>query len=107
NLACSSGGTSSPQSCFATPASVMPSAQGTIFTLSANDVAGDYSFALRATGTDPATLVRTVSAVLHVVDFGLNAPAPGSLTLSPGASSSPVSFAAWAAGSFTGLVTFS
>ncbi len=38
--------------------------------------------------------------------FGLDAPAPGSITLAPG-TSSPVSLAVRAAGSFTWLVTFS
>jgi len=107
NLACGAGSTAVPQSCLATPASVTPTAQGTNFTLSANDLAGDYSFILRATGTDPAAIVRTVPVVLHVMDFGVNAPAPGSTTLAPGTSSSPISFAVWAAGSFTGLVNFS
>jgi len=107
NLACAARATSAPQNCLASPASVTPTVQGNSFTLLASDVPNDYSFTLRATGTDSAALTRTLPVVLHIVDFGLGVPTPGSITVAPRTSSVPVSFGVSAAGSFTGVVTLS
>jgi hypothetical protein len=107
NLACVAGSTAPPQNCAVAPASVTPTTQGAGFTLTASDIAGDYSFNLQASGTDPALVMHSFPLVLHVVDFGLSALSPNSLMLAPGTTGSPVSFTVSAFGAFNGTVNFS
>src|SRR5260221_7878088 len=107
NLACTAGSTAPPHSCSARPASVTPPPQGAIFTLSANDVAGDDFFNMQAARTDPALVTHTFPLILHVVYFTLGQPSPNSLPLRPGTTSSPISLTVSAAGSFTRTANFS
>ncbi len=107
NLSCSAGATTVPQTCSSSPASLVPTAQGASFALSASDGPGDYSFNLQATGTDTASVTHTFPLVLHVVDFNLSAPAPSAVTLAPGTSSGPISVVVSAAGAFSGAVSLS
>src|SRR5207245_11733864 len=56
-------------------------------------------------GTDATSLTRNFALTLHVVDFGLTAPAPSSVTVAPGNTSGPVSFQVTAVGAFNSAVS--
>src|SRR5438552_13142431 len=90
NLSCSAGATSPPSNCAMTPSSVTPTAA---FNVNASGPVGDYFFNAHGVGTDANHLTRNLALTLHVVDFGLTAPAPSSVTVAPGNTSGPVSFA--------------
>lgn len=105
DLNCVSGSSPAPQTCSASPASVVPSANGTSFTVSASDVPGDYSFAVQGIGTDSAATTHSFALVLHVIDFALSTPLPETVNLIAGATSAPVSFSVTAAGEFDQPVT--
>src|SRR5205809_5805093 len=90
NLSCSAGATPPPAACAMTPSSVTPTAT---FSVNANGPVGDYFFNAHGVGTDANSLTRNLALTLHVVDFGLTAPAPSSVTVAPGNTSGPVSFA--------------
>jgi hypothetical protein len=107
NLSCVSGSTAAPQTCSANPASIVPTALGAAFSVSASGQAGDYFFNLQATGTDPAKTIHNAPISLHVVDFNLSAPSSASVNVAPGASSVPVSLMVSGAGAFSGQVTLS
>src|SRR2546429_4102079 len=102
NLSCSTGATPPPATCAMTPSSVTPTAT---FSVNANGPVGDYFFNAHGVGTDATSLTRNFALTLHVVDFGLTAPAPGSVTMTPGNSSGPVSFQVTAVGAFNSAVT--
>jgi len=107
NLSCTAGSTPVPQTCTTVPTSVLPSTTGTNFVVNAGGSTGDYSFNLHAVGTDAATVTHDFPLTLHVVDFSLSAPSPTVVTVTPGATSAPVSFTVSAAGAFNGSVTLS
>src|SRR5438128_574972 len=90
NLTCSVGATPPPSTCAMTPSSVTPTG---IFSINASGPVGDYFFNAHGVGTDANSLTRNLALTLHVVDFGLTAPAPSSATVAPGNTSGPVSFA--------------
>lgn len=100
NLSCAAGSTPAPQSCSANPSSLVPAANGSAFTLTAADSAGDYFFNLQTAGTDAASITHNFSLTLHVIDFNLSAPSPGLATVIPGSTSAPVSFNVSATGAF-------
>ncbi len=106
-LICSAGSTSPPNPCTPSPASFTPSSSGTAFTLTTGSVIGDYNFNVQATGTDPNNTTHMAALTLHVVDLGLTAPAPTTVTEPRGATSPPVSFQVTAQGSFNQSVTLS
>src|SRR5438132_14329544 len=89
-MTCSVGATPPPSTCAMTPSSVTPTG---IFSVNANGPVGDYFFNAHGVGTDANSLTRNLALTLHVVDFGLTAPAPSSATVAPGNTSGPVSFA--------------
>jgi len=66
---------------------------------------GDYFFNAHGVGTDANSLTRNLALTLHVVDFGLTAPAPSSVTVAPGNTSGPVSFQVTAVGAFNSAVS--
>jgi hypothetical protein len=107
SLSCVSGTSAAPQTCSVNPASIVPTALGAAFSVSASGQAGDYFFNLRATGTDPAKTIHNAPILLHVVDFNLSAPSPASVNIAPGASGAPVSLVVSGAGAFSGSVTLS
>lgn len=106
-LSCTGGNTAAPQNCSVSPSSLTPSAQGTNFTVTARDAAGDYFFGLQANGSDPTAIMHVAPLVLHVVDFSLGTPTPAAVTLAAGASSGAIALTVSAAGAFAGTVTLS
>src|SRR5207245_6617055 len=84
------------------PSSVTPTG---IFSINASGPVGDYFFNAHGVGTDATSLTRNFALTLHVVDFGLTAPAPSSVTVAPGNTSGPVSFQVTAVGAFNSAVT--
>ena len=107
NLSCVSATTAPPQNCAISPPAIVPTTQGSAFTISATGAAGDYSFNLQGAGTDPSRVTHAFPVSLHVVDFNLSAPSPTSVNVAPGATSAPVSMIVSAAGVFNGPVTLS
>ena len=101
NLRCSAGATPPPATCAMTPSSVTPTAT---FSVDASGPVGDYFFNAHGVSTDANSLTRNLALTLHVVDFGLTAPAPTSVTVTPGNSSGPVSFQVTAVGAFNAAV---
>ena len=91
-----------PNSCSVQPSQITPTAG---YTLTAGGLVGDYGFNAHAVGTDAHTITRDASVTLHVVDFGLTAPAPNSLTVGQGGVSGASTFQVTASGSFAGTVT--
>ncbi len=75
--------------------------------MNASSAAGDYFFNAKGVGTDANQITREFSLTLHVMDFNLTAPAPGSVTVAPAETSGPVSFQVTAAGAFNGSVGLS
>src|SRR5205807_6163922 len=55
----------------------------------------------------PNGTTHQVGLSLHVIDFGLTAPSPNTVTAAPGTTSAPVNFQVTAAGSFSQPVTVS
>jgi hypothetical protein len=106
-LICTAGSTSPPSPCTPSPASFTPSSSGTAFSLTTGSVIGDYNFNVQGTGTDPNNTTHIAALTLHVVNFGLTAPAPATVTEPRGAPSPPVSFQVTAQGSFSQSVTVS
>lgn len=107
SISCIPGITSLPSTCSASPASILPTTGGSIFTISAGGTAGDYEFNLHAQGTDAATVTNDFPLTLHIVDFSFGAPSPASVSVTPGNTSPAVSFSVSAAGSFNGSIALS
>ena len=107
NLTCTRRATSPPPSCTVTPPTVTPSSSGAAFSVSAGGPVGDYLFNAHGVGSDANTTTRDFSLTLHVVDFNLTAPAPGSLTVNPSSVSGPTAFDVTASGTFNQEVTLS
>ncbi len=106
-LTCIPGASNPPSPCTPNPVSPTPSANGTPFTLSTGSVLGDYYFTLQGVGSDPNNTTEQVSLTLYVVNFGLTTPAPVTVTIPRGTTSSAVTFEANAQGSFDQSVTVS
>jgi hypothetical protein len=91
---------------------VTPTRGGTSFTVTARQGSvRDFSFNIRATGTDKDAIVHRAGASLHVVDFALEF-APGTkipvlLTANSGSSTEPVDLEVQTRGSFNGVVNLS
>ena len=105
NLTCALGATKPPAQCAIVPATLVPSASGTQFTVTASDQPGDYMF--KAAGIDSHSVKRDSPITLNIVDFTLTPPSPNSITVEPGASSIPVKFQVTAQGAFDGTVNLS
>ena len=102
NLSCTSAATAVPQTCSISPALILPTQSGTPFTVSAGGTPGDYVFNIHAVGLDPLHLTHDLPLTLHVIDFTLGAPTPGSVSTSPGSATQPVSLLVSALGGFSG-----
>lgn len=101
NLSCTGA---VPNNCGVQPSQITPT---TGYALTAGGLVGDYGFNAHAVGTDAHTITRDASVTLHVVDLGLTAPAPNSLTVGQGGTSAASTFQVTASGSFAGAVTLS
>ena len=82
-----------------------PTGAGAAFTVTAGGTAQDYLFNLRAVGTDASTTKHDGAVTLHVVDFGLGAPSPASVSVQQGNTSQGIAFVVSGAGAFSGTVT--
>jgi hypothetical protein len=98
------GSAASPTPCEVEPSSGVPT---TTFTVAAgaNDGEGTYNFNVQAIGSDPNNTTKTLPLTLNVVSFALTTPAPVTLTVPRGTTSSLVNFQVTAAGSFNEAVT--
>ncbi len=106
-LTCTRRATSPPPTCTVTPASLTPTSAGASFSVTAGGPVGDYLFNAHGVGSDANTTTRDFSLTLHMVDFSLTVPAPGSLTVNPASVSGPAAFDVTASGSFNQEVTLS
>jgi hypothetical protein len=105
-LSCTAGTSSPPTPCTPSPESLPPTALGAAFSLNAGSgIIGDYYFNVQGLGTDPNQTTEFAPVTLHVVNVGLSAPSPGSITEPRGATSPPVSFQVTAQGTFSESVT--
>ena len=105
-LSCVAGSTAPPNVCAPSPVTMTPVSK-TPFTISTSGPAGDYNFNIQSVGSDTNHLTRKLPMTLHVVDFGITAPSPSSVTVPRGTTSGAVSFQVTAAGSFNQAVTVS
>ncbi len=103
-LSCTGG---KPSACDPSPAAVTPTAAGASFAVSAAGAIGDYSFNVHGTGSDTNTTTHDAPLTLQVVDFGLTAPSPSSVTVNRPTTSQAITFQVTASGSFSGTVTLS
>ena len=107
-LSCTSGSSSPPSPCTPSPVSLTPSSRGSAFLLGVGTSAiADYNFNIQAAGSDPNNTTHVATLILHVVNFGLTAPSPSTVTEPRGSTSPPVSFQVTAQGSFNQSVTLS
>jgi hypothetical protein len=106
-LNCAPGPTSPPPTCSVAPGSIMPTAGGAPFTVTASGTPQTYAFYVHAVGTDPDKITHDSPVTLNVVDFALTAPSPASVTVGPSSVSAPVSFQVTAQGSFGDAVNLS
>jgi large repetitive protein len=106
-LSCTPGSTAPPPTCSVAPGSVMPTAAGAPFAVTASGTPQTYSFYVHAVGTDPDGITHDSPVTLNVIDFALTAPSPASVTVGPSSVSGPVSFQVTAQGSFDDTVNLS
>jgi hypothetical protein len=106
-LSCQPGVTAPPPTCTLDPASIIPTAAGAAFTITASGPDGTYIFNLHGAGSDPKAIQHDTSITLNVVDFNLSPPSPDSVTVGPGQTSKPVQFQVTAAGLFNQTVALS
>jgi len=104
-LSCS--GTLTPTNCTPSPTPLIPTASpaAAAFTVGASGAVGDYPFNVHGVGADAATTTHDAAVTLHIVDFGLGAPSPASVSVQQGNTSSGVAFVVTGAGSFNGTAT--
>jgi hypothetical protein len=95
-LSCS--GQMVPKPCSFDQSSIVPTAPGVAFTLTAGGAVGDYSF--HAHGADAGGLAHDTPLTLHVVDFTLGAFSPATVSVALGQNSSPVTMQIGFLGSF-------
>jgi hypothetical protein len=96
-----------PPSCTVVPAAKTPTVTGAGFTVNASGPVGDYLFNVHGVGTDTNRTTRDFALTLHVEDFNLTTPAPGSVSANQSGASGPVAFQVTAAGSFNQTVALS
>jgi hypothetical protein len=104
-LSCVAGTTGTPGSCAPSPASLMPTGSGAVFTVAASGTAQDYLFNVHGAGTDASTITHDAAVTLHVVDFSLGPPAPPGVSVQQGSTSAGIAFQVSGAGAFMGTVT--
>jgi hypothetical protein len=105
-VALNCSGTLVPTTCTANPNPVIPTAApAAAFTVGASGAVGDYPFNVHGVGADASATKHDAAVTLHIVDFGLGAPSPASVSVQQGNTSSGVAFLVTGAGSFNGTVT--
>jgi plastocyanin len=108
NLSCGAG---HPATCNPSPNPQTPTGGGAAFTVTAGDpTAKDYTFNVQGVGTDPGQTAHSQSVTLHVVDFTLNTPAPGTISAVSGtnpATTATASFQVTATGALPATVSLS
>jgi hypothetical protein len=105
-LSCIAGGSAPPSTCAPSPANFTPGLR-TPFAISVGGAVADYSFTLKAMGSDSNHVTHTIPLTLRVINFGVTTPSPASVNVRRGTTSAPVSFQITAAGSFNQSVTVS
>lgn len=104
-LTCANGSPRLPGTCTLNPTQVAP---GAGFAVNASDATvNDYDFTVHGVGADTNHVTQDVPLTLQVVDFGLSALSPSSVTANTPNSSAPVTFAVNAMGSFDQTVALS
>ncbi|HET9410002.1 MAG TPA: sialidase family protein [Candidatus Sulfotelmatobacter sp.] len=103
-LSCIAASSAPPSTCSPSPL-VLLATTNTPFTLTASGAVGDYNFFAQGTGSDANQTVQRAPITLHVVNFGVTATSPASITMAPGSTSSAVTFQVTASGSFNQSVT--
>ncbi len=98
-LTCAAGATTPPSVCSPSPVTLTPASK-TPFSVSTSSPVGDYNFKIQAVGSDSNRITRNALLTLQVVNFGMTAPSPASVTVPRGTASQPVNFEITAAGSF-------
>ncbi|HYX69602.1 MAG TPA: sialidase family protein, partial [Terriglobales bacterium] len=107
DLTCISGSTSPPATCTPSPTPITPTGgAGATLTVNASDVVADYNFKLHGVGRDASATLADAAIALHIIDFTLGAPAPGTITV-PHNSSNTATFTLTAAGTFGDTVSLS
>jgi len=96
-----------PSTCTLNPTQLTPTVSGASFTVTAGGAVGDYAFNAHGVGSDANTTIHDAPLTLHVVDFNLTAPSPGSITVNRPNTSGPVTFQVTASGAFSGTVSLS
>jgi hypothetical protein len=106
-LSCTPGATAPPPTCSVAPGSIMPTAAGAPFTVTASGTPQNYAFNVHAVGTDLDGITHDTPVTLNVVDFALTAPSPASISVGPSSVSGPVSFQVTGQGAFADTVNLS
>jgi hypothetical protein len=96
-----------PPSCAVVPNAKTPTVAGAGFAVNASGPVGDYLFNVHGVGTDTSHTTRDFALTLHVEDFNLTVPAPGSVSVSQSGASGPVAFQVTAGGAFNQAVALS
>ena len=103
DLTCAAGASAPPATCNIAPTTVTPPQN---FTLTAGDnVIQDFNFAVHGVGHDSATLKRSLSLTLGVVDLSVGALSANSITMPQSSVSQPITFKLTPQGSFDFPVT--
>jgi len=106
NLSCMNGSPRNPDNC--PPQSATPSPSGTAFNFSVGDsTAGNYTFNITGTGTDPANLTHSQQVMLSVTDLGLTSPSQNPVTVVSTQNSVPIKFQVASLNNFSGSVNLS
>ena len=105
-LSCVAGTTAPPSTCSVPQSPITPQI-ATPFTVSVGGADGHYVFAVQGVGSDVNATTHSVPLTLDIVSFGLTKPAPASVTVPRGTTSSPVTFQVTAGATFTQSVTVS
>ncbi len=104
NLTCAGA---PPAACTLSQNTLTPTPGGATYTLAAGGAIGDYTFSAHAVGTDALHITHDAALTLHIVDFNISAPSPGSLSAPQGGASNVSTFEVTAAGSFSSTVVLS
>jgi len=93
-----------PSTCTPETNPVTPTTEGTPFQISVSGTIGDYTFNVHGVGSDEIQITHDTPVAVHIVDFGLGAPAPSSLSVGQGSTSNVITLTVTASGSFNGTV---
>ncbi len=107
-LSCIAGSSSPPNPCVPSPATLTPTPDGAAFSVSAGSAGvADYYFNVQGVGFDPNSTTHVAALTLHVVNWSMTTPVPGTVNEPRGATSPPVSFQIAAQGTLSQSVGLS